>query len=69
MFNIRADNENRRTLRLTWFVAEGNQSELRYRWLIHGSKDIAEDVRFGSSESSNLSLTKSCETEMIAIYA
>jgi len=68
MFNIRASNEKRPTLRLVWFVVPGARPELRYRWSIQDSPDIVVDV-CGSRGGRNQPVTNSWETETIAAGA
>lgn len=66
MFNIRVCNENRRTLRLAWFVTEGARPELRSRWLVQDSLDHVSRIRRALSEDRNRPVTKACDTETIA---
>jgi hypothetical protein len=68
MFNIHVRNENRRTLRLTWFVTEGARPKLRSRWLIQYSPDTVKGIENAVSELRNQPVTKECDTETIAAF-
>lgn len=66
MFNIYVRNENRRKLRLTWFVTEGARPQLRSRWLMQDSPDTVKGIENPVSELRNPPVTKACDTETIA---
>jgi hypothetical protein len=68
MFNIYVGNENRRELRLTWFVTEGARPQLRSRWLIQDSPDTVKGIENAFSELRNQPVTKACDTQMIAAW-
>jgi hypothetical protein len=67
MINIHVTNEGSRTLRRIWFVTEGSQPELRSRWSVKDSPDIVEDIHRVPCNDRNHFVTKSCDTETIAI--
>ena len=66
MFYIGTPREDRRILRLTWFLTDGARPDLRSRWLTEDLHLTGEEAGVGYGEFRNHSVTGKCETETIA---
>ena len=66
MYNIRTPREDRRKLRLTWFVTASARPELGSRWVLEGLPLIGDETGASRGAIRNQPVTEACETETIA---
>lgn len=69
MYNSNDRKQNRRNLRLSWYVTASGRPELCSSWSLQDSPMAAEGACLGPCEPRNQPVTEACETETIAACA